>query len=367
MVQRTHGIKCVSRVPRSRRNSAFGRREIGVGMSQAHANAAPRSFGNDLGRVLQFGSNRHHANAPARRLPKLLEQGQRRSQQILRWMYPSTRMADEWPLKMDTERESSNLATRIISFALFDRIRQPFKCAQSRIHRSSNGGREITRDPMPLQQLLDSKQRLSGIVHDVISGAAVNVKINVTRRHHAAAEVGRRNSGGNLAAAQSGNFEDTSLLDEHQRMLDSVSRSQQPSSDKSQHRNVLIAVKSGYAQDCSSLRPPRRQARGNASSAQQPRTKLAPVADSAVQPARVDHQPQNAILIEFVSPRRSRGGRHPSVSRGVAQPGRAPGSGPGGRRFKSSLPDQSFSRSFSCLGSYYRLSFFGTFRYTRYN
>src|SRR5947209_6392730 len=29
--------------------------------------------------------------------------------------------------------------------------------------------------------------------------------------------------------------------------------------------------------------------------------------------------------------------------RGVAQPGRAPGSGPGGRRFKSSLPDQRFS------------------------
>ena len=29
-------------------------------------------------------------------------------------------------------------------------------------------------------------------------------------------------------------------------------------------------------------------------------------------------------------------------SRGVAQPGRAPGSGPGGRRFKSSLPDQFF-------------------------
>jgi hypothetical protein len=30
------------------------------------------------------------------------------------------------------------------------------------------------------------------------------------------------------------------------------------------------------------------------------------------------------------------------LSRGVAQPGRAPGSGPGGRRFKSSLPDQYF-------------------------
>src|SRR5580692_4469730 len=32
----------------------------------------------------------------------------------------------------------------------------------------------------------------------------------------------------------------------------------------------------------------------------------------------------------------------PCNSRGVAQPGRAPGSGPGGRRFKSSLPDHYF-------------------------
>jgi hypothetical protein len=34
--------------------------------------------------------------------------------------------------------------------------------------------------------------------------------------------------------------------------------------------------------------------------------------------------------------------------RGVAQPGRAPGSGPGGRRFESSLPDH--LRSISCIG-----------------
>jgi hypothetical protein len=43
--------------------------------------------------------------------------------------------------------------------------------------------------------------------------------------------------------------------------------------------------------------------------------------------------------------------------RGVAQPGRAPGSGPGGRRFESSLPDHlklknhSFTASFAFLGS----------------
>jgi hypothetical protein len=35
------------------------------------------------------------------------------------------------------------------------------------------------------------------------------------------------------------------------------------------------------------------------------------------------------------------------LRRGVAQPGRAPGSGPGGRRFKSSLPDHLFSSSYT--------------------
>src|SRR6266446_9323055 len=118
MIQRTHGIKCVRSVPRSRGDSAFGRRKIGVGMSEAHANTAPRRFGNDFGRVLQFGSNGHHSNTPARRLPELLKQGQRRSQQIFRWMYPSTRMADERPLKMDAKREGPNLAISTISFAL---------------------------------------------------------------------------------------------------------------------------------------------------------------------------------------------------------------------------------------------------------
>ncbi len=47
------------------------------------------------------------------------------------------------------------------------------------------------------------------------------------------------------------------------------------------------------------------------------------------------------------------------IFRGVAQPGRAPGSGPGGRRFKSCLPDQSNGRI--CFGNPegVRPSFFG--------
>jgi hypothetical protein len=48
------------------------------------------------------------------------------------------------------------------------------------------------------------------------------------------------------------------------------------------------------------------------------------------------------ILGEYVLERILRTYFLPSRSRGVAQPGRAPGSGPGGRRFKSSLPDHFF-------------------------
>src|ERR1017187_7692710 len=229
MTQRTHGIEGMRGVPRSRRDSASGRLKIGVGMSQAHANAAPRRFGNDFGRAAQFRSNRHHPNPAARRLPELLERAQLRSQQIFRRMHPAPRMANEWPLKMNSEREGSTLDVIlliIVLLAIFDCIRQPFECAQSRIHRSADGGWEITGDPMPREQLLDRRQRLGGIVHDVVSSAVVNVKINVTRRYHAIAEIGHGNSGGSLSPAPSGNFEDASLLDEHERMLDGIRGSQ---------------------------------------------------------------------------------------------------------------------------------------------
>jgi hypothetical protein len=43
------------------------------------------------------------------------------------------------------------------------------------------------------------------------------------------------------------------------------------------------------------------------------------------------------------------------LRRGVAQPGRAPGSGPGGRRFKSSLPDHLFSMGCNSRKSYLAL------------
>src|SRR5580658_1511864 len=146
---------------------------------------------------------------------------------------------------MDSERESPGLTIRtvILAFALFDRIRQVFEGAQSLIHRSGDGGGKVTRDPVAREQVLNRRQRVGDVVHDVVSGAAMNVNIYVTRRHHALAEIGNRNSGGKLAAVPSGNFEDASVLDEHDRMLDGTGGSQKPSSSKSQHRNVLIRVK----------------------------------------------------------------------------------------------------------------------------
>ena len=259
MVQRTHGVEGMGSVARSRRNAPFGGRKIGVGMPKAHADAAPRGFGDDLERAVQFGSNRHHANAAARGLPELLEQSQGWSEQIFQRVNPAPRMADEWSLEMDSEGEGPNLRTLIIAdakiagvafallfgllFALFDRIRHVFQSAQSGSHGSGDGSWKIARDPVPGQQLLDGRQRLRGIVHDVVSGAAVNVKIEVAGRDDAMAEVGHGNSGGDLPAALRGNFENASLFDEQERMLDDVGRSQQSSSSKSQHRNVLMAAK----------------------------------------------------------------------------------------------------------------------------
>jgi hypothetical protein len=135
-------------------------------------------------------------------------------------------------------------------------------------------------------------------------------------------------------------------------MLDSVSRSQQPSSSKGQHRNVLIAVRRDDCDhDCSSLCAPAGSATGwlvsetissrysvVVSETQQSlksvpaitAQELASVRESMYSPRDQIARPQNAILSKFESPHRSCGRRHPTVSRGVAQPGRAPGSGHGG-------------------------------------
>jgi hypothetical protein len=91
--------------------------------------------------------------------------------------------------------------------------------------------------------LLNRRQRFGTVVHDVIPGITVNVKIHVTRGYDAIAKIRNGNSGRRFPAAPIENCDDASVLNEHNRMLDSVSRSEQSSSSESQHRNVLIEAK----------------------------------------------------------------------------------------------------------------------------
>src|SRR5580700_8630491 len=119
MVERAHGIEGVRCMPRSRRDSAFGRLKVGVGMSQADAHTATRCFGNNLGRVIQLGSDRHHADTAARSLPELVEEGERRSEQIFGRVHAAARVADERSLEMDSERDSPTLATFVLAVLVF--------------------------------------------------------------------------------------------------------------------------------------------------------------------------------------------------------------------------------------------------------
>src|SRR5258707_208845 len=148
---------------------------------------------------------------------------------------------------MDPERNGTTLIVWTFAFALFNRIHQSFECTQSRVHGSGDRGREITGNPMTREHSFDHRQRLGGVVHDVISSVAMNVKIDVTRCDHTIAhtiaEVRHRNSGGNVSATLVGNFDYAPLIDEHERTLDGFGRGKKFSSRKSQHRIVLIAEK----------------------------------------------------------------------------------------------------------------------------
>ncbi len=87
---------------------------------------------------------------------------------------------------------------------------------------------------------------------------------------------------------------------------------------------------------------------------------------SRTQAAQEDQHRQDAIISKYSAVSRDADPAASMHSRGVAQPGRAPGSGPGGRRFKSSLPDHLFSRPFNCsrsLGSCFGFAF----EYIRHN
>src|ERR1700722_2683025 len=83
-------------------------------------------------------------------------------------------------------------------------------------------------------------------------GAAMNVQIDVSGSDGDIPQIGNGNSSGHFTAFSVGDFEDATVLNEQQWMLDDLHRSEQFSSTKCQHRIVLIAAKDDCDQDCSS-------------------------------------------------------------------------------------------------------------------
>ena len=167
----------------------------------------------------------------------------------------AARVADKWALNMDSERLGSTsvdvhwlFASRSANFfallsARFDCVCEPFQRTQSRIQGGGNGSREITGNAMMREHFFDRRKRVRGLVHDVVSSAAMDVKIDEPRSDEGIAEVANRYCLRNGVSAARTNIEDASRFDEQQRLLDVIGRSQEPCSAKNQHRNVLIKEK----------------------------------------------------------------------------------------------------------------------------
>src|SRR6267378_2773610 len=130
MIQRTHRVECMRRMPRTVVDAALSGRKIGVRMTETHANAAPRCFSDHFRRTFQFRSDCHHPKMTARSLPKTIESLHLRRQQIRCRMHALASMTDERPFKVNAEWTSAVFSTVADSTATLDSISQTFQRSQ---------------------------------------------------------------------------------------------------------------------------------------------------------------------------------------------------------------------------------------------
>src|SRR5579863_8980274 len=76
VVEWPHRVKRMRGMPRPGGHGGARRIHIAIGMFQADADPPSRGLRDDLACTLQFGSNGHDANVPARRLPEAVEDRQ---------------------------------------------------------------------------------------------------------------------------------------------------------------------------------------------------------------------------------------------------------------------------------------------------
>src|ERR1700730_2425817 len=77
MVKRPHGVEGMSGMMGACLHASLRAGQIGVRMSDAHADISSRRFGDPFQVSGKFRGDRHHANVPARSLPETLKNRQR--------------------------------------------------------------------------------------------------------------------------------------------------------------------------------------------------------------------------------------------------------------------------------------------------
>src|SRR5579862_679512 len=146
MIERSHRIERMRRVPRSSLDGSLRHRHLGIGMANADANLPPRCFGDDFHRARNFWRDGQHADMSARSLPEPIENFDSRIEKILRGMYAAPLVTEKRPFQMNSERPRPNRPA-IGSWFLrrIDRVSESLQRGASRIQRRRNRGREVPR------------------------------------------------------------------------------------------------------------------------------------------------------------------------------------------------------------------------------
>jgi hypothetical protein len=220
MIERTHGVEGVGGVTGSGLDPGAGGFEHGVGVADAHANLATCRFGDHFEGSWKFGRDGHHADVAARRLPETFKDIERGLDQIFRGMHAAALVTEKRTFQMDAERLRLGCAVVGGTLRRFDRIGEPLERLASVIERRGDGGREVARDSMAGEELVQMRKFGGSSPHDIEAGAAVHVNVDETGREDGVGEVNRGCTLRDFFLSPRGNGRDEAVLYKEERILD---------------------------------------------------------------------------------------------------------------------------------------------------
>ena len=198
VVERAHSVESVGRVPRSGLDGLLRDRHLRVRVPHADANISPRRLRDHFHRAGNFRSDGQHPHMPARRLPKTLEDFERRRDQVFRRMHSPALVAEKRSFEVNPQRTSLRRIIVRRGTGCFDRVGQSFQRRTGRIERCRDGGRKISCNPVRRQELSQARQFGLRGPHRIHSCSAVDMNVNKARRQHCVAEIDQRSVCGNF-------------------------------------------------------------------------------------------------------------------------------------------------------------------------